>query len=85
MICSVLTLNLAFIKCRLKKTVELSAGGIKGVLFLLSNLRPDEWPSLFFKKIEGHILDRFTTKRRLIIEATYHFATKHPHMIAMSA
>lgn len=84
-ICSVLTLNLTFIKRRLKKAVEISAGGIKGILLLFSDFRPDERTSVFFKKVEGHFLDRFTTKRRFIIEATYYLATKHPHMIAMAA
>jgi len=68
-------LNSTFIKRRLKKAIKLSAGGIKGVLVLLSDLRPDEWP-LFFKKIEAHFLDRFSTQRRIIFGATYHLAVQ---------
>ena len=76
--------NFIFIKRYLKKTVELSAGCIKGVLLLFSDLRPDKWASLFFEKIEGHFLDGFASKRRIIIKTSYHFAAKHPHMIAMT-
>lgn len=82
---SFLALNFIFIKRRLKKAVEFSAGSIKGVLLQLSDLRPDERASLFFKQIEGYFLDRFATKGRVVIEATNHFAAKHPHMVAMTA
>jgi hypothetical protein len=81
----VLVLNFIFIKRRLKKAVELSAGCIKGVLLLFGELRPDERASLFFEKIEGHCLDRFATKGRVIIKAAYYLAAKHPHMVAMTA
>jgi len=77
--------NLIVIKRRLKKAVELSAGCIKGVLLLFGELRPDERATLLFEKIEGHFLDRQATKRRIIIEASYHLAAKHPHMVAMTA
>jgi len=42
-----------FINRSLKKAVELSPGGIKGVLLLFSDLRPYKWTTLFFKKIEA--------------------------------
>jgi hypothetical protein len=82
---SFLELNLTFIKRRLKKAVELSAGCIKGVLLLFRDFRPDERASLFLKKIEGHFLDGFAAKRWIIIKASYHLAAKHPHMVAMTA
>lgn len=81
---SLLVLNFIFIKRCLKKSVELSAGGIKDVLLLFSDLRPDERASIFLKKIEGYFLDRFAAKSWVIIETTYHLATKHPHMVAVT-
>ena len=81
----VLVWNLTVFKRRLKKAVELSAGCIKGVLLLFSDLRPDERASIFFKKIKGHFFDGFATKRRVIIETSYHLATQHPHMVSMTA
>lgn len=85
MIFSLLVWNLIVIKRRLKKAVELSAGCIKGVLLLFSELGADKRATLFFKKIEGHFLDRFATKRRIIIKTSYHLAAQHPHMVAMAA
>jgi hypothetical protein len=81
---NLLVWNLIVIKRRLKKTVELSAGCIKGVLLLFRELRPDERAPLIFKKVEGHFFDRFATKRRIIIKTSYHLAAKHPHVIAMT-
>lgn len=82
---SLLAWNSTVIKRRLNKAVKLSAGCIKVILLLLRDLRPDERASLFFKKIEGHFLNGFATKRWIIIKTSYHLATKHPHMVAMTS
>ncbi len=85
MIFSFLVWNFIFIKRCLKETVELSAGCIKGILLRFRELGADKRATLFFKEIEGHFLDGFAAKRRVIIKTSYHLAAKHPHMVAMTA
>ena len=64
--------------------MELSAGGVEGLLLLPRKAGPDEWSAFVVDEMEKDILDGYAPQIGVFVTASDDLAAEHPEMVAVA-